>query len=210
MGNTVSFIVIGLIAAIALGIAIAALVEAVETASPQNFFKINRSPGFYSMYGPTTVTATVANTASSIIGGADVGENILPANFLKPGGSFVVQASGVYEAFGSAQSVAMALSLAPTVVVVYTPLVLAAGQFAWQFYATVTCIDVSNVALFVSLSIDGQTINASGNVGFDTTNKQTIGVTVQFSNANSPPDKWSTTSLQEYFVFEQLKTLLWP
>jgi len=210
MGTTVSLIVIGLIAVIALGLAIAALVEAVEIASPQNFFKINRSPGFYSMYGATVLEAKTANSAISILGGSSVGENVIPANFLKSGACFVVQANGVYEGNGGAQSVSMALSIAPAVIVTWGPNASLSGRFPWSFTAYVTCTDVSNVRVSSLLNVDGQVIQAQGNNSYDVSNKQTIDVTAQFSTVNDPVDRFSTTSVQEYFIFEQLKTLLWP
>lgn len=205
MGNTESLVVIGIVAFIALILAIAALVESLEQATPANFFKINRSPGFYSMYGTTVVSPQPANTAASVLGGTSVGSNVIPENFLKPGGCFVVQATGAFQTAGGAQVASVFLNIAPKVIVNMTG--LSAGNILWRYNAIMTCIDKANMNVSASLSFAGSQVIDLGNIGFDTTAKQTIDLNVQFAEAGDT-ERWSTTSLQEFFIFEQLKTLL--
>jgi len=130
----------------------------------------------------------------------------IPANFLKPGAAFTVQASGKFQTAGGSQTTSMFLNIAPTVAVSVTG--FSAGTVPWQLTANMTCIDKSNMNVSLSLSMLGiPAAQNLGNVAFDTSANQTIDLNVQFAEAGDT-EKWSTTSLQEFFIFEQLKTLI--
>jgi hypothetical protein len=191
--------VIAVVLILIAAIAIAALIVALDDDTTNNFFFFRRATGFYSMYGATNVSPSTADTPVSILGGNSNGSNQIPANFLHAGSSFWIRADGALTTANN-QTVRIFTNIAPNVFVDVGAFAPSAEPYPWSLLINCTVVDSNNInvtiTVFTTLA-SLPTWTNTGSAGFNTRDKQTIDVDVQFAVADTTAERWTTLSLQE-------------